>query len=251
VKLGDVLSDVFCVSGRLMLQALLDGELSPDQIAELAKKKARVKIPQIAASIADHRLTDHQRFLIRHALRHLQFLDDEVEALNQEIRRRMEDPALGEAFLLLQSRTGIKEESAASILAEVGADMQQFPTSAQLSSWAGLCPANHESAGVKKSVRTNRGNVWLKTTLTQSAWAATNRKGSRLQSRYYALKARCGNKRAIVCARTHASKDGLLCPVLGQTVPRNPDRRRGRAARTACKVSLALPQEARLPNVSR
>jgi len=63
VKLGDVLSDVFCVSGRLMLQALLDGELSPDQIAELAKKKARVKIPQIAASIADHRLTDHQPFL--------------------------------------------------------------------------------------------------------------------------------------------------------------------------------------------
>jgi len=51
---------------------------------------------------------------------------------------------------------------------------------------------------VKKSVRTNRGNVWLKTTLTQSAWAATNRKGSRLQSRYHALKARCGNKRAIV-----------------------------------------------------
>ena len=67
---------------------------------------------------------------------------------------------------------GIKQKSAASILAEVGADMQQFPTGAQLSSWAGLCPANHESAGVKKSVRTNRGNVWLKTTLMQSAWAS-------------------------------------------------------------------------------
>jgi transposase len=100
--------------------------------------------------------------LIRHALRHLEFLDEEVEALNQEIRRHMEDPALVEAFHLLQSIPGIKEESAASILAEIGADMEQFPTAVQLSSWAGVCPANHESAGVKKSFRTNRGNVWLK-----------------------------------------------------------------------------------------
>jgi transposase len=110
----------------------------------------------------------------------------------------MEDPALAEAFQLLQSIPGIKEESAASILAEIGADMQQFPSAAQLSSWAGLCPANHESAGVKKSVRPNRGNVWLKGTLTQSAWAATNRKGSRLQARYHSLRVRCGNKRALV-----------------------------------------------------
>jgi transposase len=198
VKLGDVLSDVFCVSGKLMLAALLDGRTTAEQIADLAKKKAREKIPQITASVADHRLSDHQRFLIRHALRHLEFLDEEVEALNGEIRRRMKDSALAEAFHLLQSIPGIKEESAASILAEIGADMEQFPTAAQLSSWAGLCPANHESAGVKKSVRTNRGNIWLKTTLTQSAWAATNRKGSRLQSRYHALRSRCGNKRAIV-----------------------------------------------------
>ena len=63
----------------------------------------QLEIPQIAASIAGHRRTDHQRFLIRHALRHLQFLEEEVDALNQEISRRMEDPALGEAFLLLQS----------------------------------------------------------------------------------------------------------------------------------------------------
>jgi transposase len=106
VKLGDVLSDVFCVSDRLMLQALLDGHLSAEQIAELAKKKGQNEDPQIAASIAGHRLTDHQRFLIRHALRHLQFLEAEVEALNKEIRRRMEDPALTEAFQLLQSIPG-------------------------------------------------------------------------------------------------------------------------------------------------
>jgi transposase len=88
----------------------------------------------------------------------------------------MADPALNEALALLQRIPGIKDEPAASVLAEVGADVQQFPTAVQLSSWTGLCPANHESAGIKKSVRTNRGNVWLKTTLTQSAWAATSRK---------------------------------------------------------------------------
>lgn len=67
VKLGDVLSDVFCVSGRLMLTALLEEQMSAEQIADLAKKKAREKIPQLAASFAGHRLTDLQRFLIRHA----------------------------------------------------------------------------------------------------------------------------------------------------------------------------------------
>lgn len=67
-------------------------------------------------------------------------------------------------MIILDGRgaAALEDEKVASILAEVGADMQQFPTAAQLSSWAGLCPANHESAGVKKSVRTNRGNLWLK-----------------------------------------------------------------------------------------
>jgi transposase len=147
---------------------------------------------------------------------------------NQEILRRMEDPALADAFQLLQSIPGIKEESAASILAEVGTDMQQFPTAAQLSSWAGLCPANHESAGVKKSVRTNRGNIWLKGTLTQSAWAATNRKGPRLQARYHALGVRCGSKRAIV-ALGHTLPSGRIRTLPSSSICMEPER----AARAA------------------
>ena len=109
IKLGDVLPDVFCVSGRLMLVALLDGRMTSEQMADLAKKDARKKIPQIVASMADHHLSDHQRFHIRHALRHLEFLEEEVEALNLESRRRMGDSVLSEAFTLLPSMPGIRK----------------------------------------------------------------------------------------------------------------------------------------------
>jgi len=81
VKLGDVLSDVFCVSGKLMLAALLDGRMTAEQslIWPRRRKKAREEIPQTTASVADHRLSDHQRLLIRHTLRHPEFLDEEVD----------------------------------------------------------------------------------------------------------------------------------------------------------------------------
>lgn len=198
VKIGNVLSDVFGVSGQSMLLALLSGEASPEEIAQLARGQAQRKVPQLIEALQGHRMSEHERLLIRSCLRHLACLEEEVEELDSEILRRMRTPPFQSPFQLLQTVPGVGELASASILAETGIDMSPFPTSDQMASWAGLCPGNRESAGIQKGTQTTHGNAYLRTALVQCAWAATRKQGSVFQSRFQQLSPRRGQKRAIV-----------------------------------------------------
>ena len=150
IKLGSVLSDVFGASGQLMLNALLEGKATPEEIAQFAKGRAKQKIPELLAALDGHRMSEHHRQLIRYSIEHLVFLEDQLTKIDKEIRRKILEAGFQGAFELLQTIPGVKEDAAAGILAEVGVDMRVFPSDGHLSSWAGVCPGNRRSAGKDK-----------------------------------------------------------------------------------------------------
>ncbi len=123
---------------------------------------------------------------------------------------------------LLSSIPGVNRTSAITIIAEVGVDMTVFPTQEHISSWAGVCPGNNESAGIQYSSKITKGNPYLKSILCQTAWAATKVKDSYLSKKYWSLKSRRGPKKAIMAiahkiliAAFHILKDMELYRELG------------------------------------
>jgi transposase len=198
IKLGNVLSDVFGLSGQLMLEALVKGDASPEQIAQMAQRQARKKIPQIQAALEGHRMGEIQRELIRMSLEHMAVLENQIEHLDEVIFRHIEASGLRRQHELLQTIPGVKKQAAASILAELGPDMKVFGTGAKCSSWSGVCPGNNESAGKRRRAPVMNGNPWLRSTLVECGWAGANRKDSAFRQRYQRLSPRIGHKRAIV-----------------------------------------------------
>jgi transposase len=203
VKIGDVLTDVFGLSGQLMLEALvkgLDGKGQPSafDIAQLARGHARKKLDQLRLALEGHQMRNSHRILILHAMRHMAFLAEETDSLDQDIATLIREANLVEAYELLQTIPGIKSQAAATILAESGPDMKQFPTGAKFSSWSGVAPGNNESAGKRKRAPAMKGNPHIKTALVEAAWSATRTKRSEFEDRYQRLAPRIRHKRAIV-----------------------------------------------------
>jgi transposase len=195
IKLGSVASDILGESGRDMLTALIVGETDPDKLADLARKRLRAKIPALRMALKG-RVTDHHRFLLQLHLDQLQALEGLIGRLGARIEEALAPYA--PALENLQTIPGVSQRVAETVLAEIGPQMEQFPTAAHLSSWAGICSGNDESAGKRRSGRTTKGSRWLRGMLVQSAWAASHTKDTYLAAQYRRLARRKGRKRALV-----------------------------------------------------
>jgi transposase len=219
IKLDSAISDVTGVSGRAMIQALIDGQTDPARLAELAHRRIS-STPETLREALRGRVTSHHRFLLALHLKQIDALDEAIAGIDAEVDRHVEPCRT--TIAQLTTIPGISELSACVILAEIGHDMNRIPTQRQLISWAGLCPKNDESAGKRRSSRMRKGAPWLKTTLIQCARAAARKKGSYLQAQFHRLRARRGAKKAIgavaasmLTAAYHMLKDGTLYHDLG------------------------------------
>jgi len=195
IKLSSVATDVFGVSGRLMLEALVEGKATPQEMADLAKGRLRQKIDELGPAL-EGKLEEHHRFLLRLQLDRLEAAEKDLAVLEQRLQEKLKPYA--EQLTLLDEIPGVDWTLAAVIIAELGVDMSVFGSVSQLASWAGVCPGNNESAGKRKSSRIPKGNVYLKTALVEAANSAAKAKGTYLRDKFYRLKARRGYKRAAV-----------------------------------------------------
>ena len=200
IKLSSVATDIMGVSGRAMLQSLIEGQRDPVVLADLAKRRLRSKTPELVEALTG-RFRDHHAFLAR---MHLNLIDQHTQAIG-ELTDRIEvviEPFRGFHDLIC-SIPGISTLVADVITAETGADMTRFPTAGHLASWAGTCPGSNESAGRIKSTKTRPANPYLKGALGVAAMSAARSKGTYLATKYRRIASRRGPMKALV-ALEHA-----------------------------------------------
>jgi len=228
IKLASVASDILGKSGRLMLKAIIRGETGPEQLANLAQRKMRSKIPRLVRAL-EGGVDEHHRYMLAMLLDHVEYLERVMADLDNRIGKTLSSEALNQqcgngntlpfddAVQLLCTIPGIDLHTAQSVAAEIGVNMSQFPSSAHLSSWAGVSPGNNESAGKRKSGKTTHGNRWLKRALSQAAWAASHTKKTYLSTQYGRIARHRGKKRAIV-ALSHTLLT-IIYHILNQRAP--------------------------------
>jgi transposase len=199
IKLSVVASDIFGVSGRAMMSALIGGERDPKRLAEMARSRMRIKIGLLEEAFAGLPLgtfDDHHRFLLSRMLERIDRGDSDIAAVDAEIDQHL--LPFGDAVARLDEIPGIGPTAAAIIIAEIGLDMTRFPTSGHLASWAKFAPRINASAGKNKgNGSTGHGNRYLARVLGEVAVTAA-RTDTFLGARYRRIARRRGKKKAIV-----------------------------------------------------
>lgn len=195
IKLSSVASNTLGKSGRAMLEAMIRGEENPEVLSELAKGRMKSKKADLQKALRGL-MGPHQRMMLAAQLRHIDYLDEEIARLDEEVKQRM--LPFEEDLELVDTIPGVGRRTAEQLLAEIGTDMAQFPSAAHLCSWAGLAPGNNESAGKRKSGKTRKGNQKLRAALVEAARAAARTKQTYLSAQYHRIAARRGKNRAAV-----------------------------------------------------
>jgi transposase len=249
IKLSSVATDINGVSGRAMLEAMVEGERDPAALADLAQRRLRLKIPELTEAMQG-RFNEHHAFLVR---LHLDLIDHHTTAID-ELSARIEEamsPFRG-ARDLMCTIPGISTTVADVIIAETGGDMTQFPTAAHLASWAGTTPSSNESAGRVRSTATRPGNPYLKAALGVASMSAARAKGSYYAAKYRRIASRRGPMRALVAiehamlvAIWHMLNDGSLYSDPGGDyyTRRTPDKTRSRAVEQLQRLGYRVTLE--------
>ena len=226
IKLSGSVAEINGMSSRKILEVILSGEkIDAEKLEQMKKDKLiahNLKTPfsQLAQDLNGF-ITPVQYRMMRELLSHIDELDIHIQNLNNDINNHMRNEEK-QAVEAIKTVTGIADTSAQAIIAVIGTDMGRFPTDGHISSWAGLCPGNNESAGKKHSGKTRKGNQLLRTTLVVCAHSAVKVKDSYFHVQFQRISVHRGKKRAYVAvahslliAIYHVLKDGVEFKDLG------------------------------------
>ena len=197
IKITSILSNVYGVTSRNLIEFVLenDEDITIEKANELVTTRIHAKLEDVVRAM-NGIITPFQKTMIKEVMKHIDELTERIQEMDNLIDKYMKE--YEKSKKKLEKMPGLGKRSAEIILAEIGQDMSRFPTAGHISSWAGVCPGNNESAGKRRSGKTRKGNKILKSTLVECAQSAVQRKDSFFYAQYQRIAMRRGKKRAIL-----------------------------------------------------
>lgn len=200
IKISSVATDLFGLSGRTMLKALVEGKRDAGWMADYARGALRGKRRELEFAL-EGSFTDNQRWLLNQELLQVEWLELHIQVLEREIEHRVE--RFEEPMRRLMTIPGIDRKTVWTIVAEIGVDMSLFDDARHLASWAGLCPGNRESGGKRMSGRTRKANRYIRRAMCQAAWAGSHTRNTYLSAFYRRMQIRRGQQKAVMALAHH------------------------------------------------